>query len=82
MDLAVQYNEEVYIIEVKLIHYYDTPEEIKKEGLEQITRYRDKVDSSAPAYLIIFDRRPEAKQQNWEQRITWTIDGTITVVGC
>jgi hypothetical protein len=71
-----------YIIEIKLIRSYNTPEEIKTEGLRQITAYRDKIDSSAPAYLVLFDRRPETKQKPWEERITWTTEGAVQVLGC
>jgi hypothetical protein len=82
MDLAVEYNNQTFIIEVKLIHYYNTPEEVKEEGLEQITRYRDRIDKTAPTYLLIFDRRPENKKKSWEERIQWTTEKNITIVGC
>jgi hypothetical protein len=82
MDLYVEYNNYAYIIEIKLIHYYDTPKEIKEEGLRQIAKYRDTTDPSAPAYLVIFDRRPETKQKTWTERLSWTIEGDITVLGC
>ncbi|GHV69813.1 hypothetical protein AGMMS49928_14040 [Spirochaetia bacterium] len=82
MDLAIEYKEKIYIIEIKLIHSYDSPEEVRNEGLEQLTKYRDKIDSAAPAYLVIFDRRSETKQKSWDERLTWTIENDITVVGC
>jgi len=82
MDLAVEYNNKIYIIEIKLIHYYNTPQEIREEGLEQIIKYRDKINSSAPSYLVLFDRRPEAKEKLWEEKLTWQSERGITVVGC
>ncbi|GHV04423.1 hypothetical protein FACS189485_09790 [Spirochaetia bacterium] len=82
MDLGVEYNKRWYIIEIKLVHSYDTPEEVKEEGLRQTAMYRDKIDGAAPSYLLIFDRRPEAKQKPWDERLTWTNEGTITVAGC
>jgi hypothetical protein len=82
MDLAVEYNSRIFIIEIKLIHYYDTPEEVKEEGLKQITKYRDTIDSSAPAYLLIFDRRPDDTKKNWNDRIQWYLEDGITIVGC
>jgi hypothetical protein len=82
MDLAVEYNNSMYIIEIKLIHSYDTVEEVKEEGLRQIEKYRDKIDGNAPAFLVIFDRRSKAKQQPWDDRLTWTTENGITVVGC
>ncbi|MDR0876600.1 MAG: PD-(D/E)XK nuclease domain-containing protein [Treponema sp.] len=81
MDLGVEYNRRWYIIEIKLVHSYDTPEEVKEEGLRQTAMYRDKIDGASPAYLLIFDRRPAAKQKTWDERLTWTNENTITVVG-
>jgi hypothetical protein len=82
MDLAVEYSGKIYIIEIKLIHSYNSPAEIREEGLEQIAKYRDKIDTSAPAYLVIFDRRAGAKDRPWEERLSWGTEGGITVVGC
>jgi hypothetical protein len=82
MDIAVEYLKRWHIIEIKLVHAWDSPEEVKEEGLEQIRRYRDRVAPDAPAYLCIFDRRPEAKRKPWEERITWTTEGGVTVAGC
>ncbi|MCL2139220.1 MAG: PD-(D/E)XK nuclease domain-containing protein [Treponema sp.] len=82
MDLAVEYNKKTYIIEIKLIHSYDTPAEVREEGLEQITRYRDKIDKTAPSYLVIFDRRPEAKEKPWDEKIGWEQEGDITLLRC
>ncbi len=82
MDLLVEYEKHFYIIEIKLIHYYETLDSVKEEGLQQICRYRDKINASAPCYLVIFDRRPEARQKTWDERISWeNVDG-VTVVGC
>jgi hypothetical protein len=82
MDLAVEYQKHRYIIEIKLIHSWDSPGEVKQEGLEQVRRYRDSVDASAPAYLVLFDRRPETRQKPWEERLSWTAENTIQVLGC
>jgi hypothetical protein len=84
MDLAVEYAGKHYIIEIKIIYYYDTPAAVRAEGLEQIQRYRDKIDASAPAYLVIFDRRPKAKELSWDEKISWTADEAsgVTVLGC
>jgi hypothetical protein len=81
MDLAVEYNGRIYIIEIKLVHPYDKYEEVREEGIRQITGYRDKIDSKAPAYLAVFDRRPEARQKSWDERITWQEEAGITVLG-
>jgi hypothetical protein len=84
MDLMVEYAGKCYIIEVKIIHYYDTPDAVREEGLEQIRKYRDKMDALAPAYLVIFDRRPNAKELSWDEKISWMVDETsnVTVLGC
>jgi len=82
MDLGIEYNGHWHIIEVKLIHYYDDPQEIREEGLEQIRWYRDKLDPNAPAFLVIFDRRPGTKEKSWDERISWEQDGDVTVLGC
>jgi hypothetical protein len=82
LDLAVEYNKRWYIIEIKIIHYYDTPEMVQEEGLEQIRGYRDKIDAAAPAYLVIFDRRPETKSKPWIERLRWTQADDVTIVEC
>jgi hypothetical protein len=52
--------------------------------LEQIIEYRDKIDSAAPAWLVIFDRRPQTKDLPWDERISWEIDAEtqVTILGC
>jgi hypothetical protein len=80
MDLAVEYAGHWYIIEIKLIHSYETPNEVRKEGLEQIRPYRDKFGTGVPSYLILFDRRPETRQLPWSERIQWTKEDGITVI--
>jgi ASC-1-like (ASCH) protein len=82
MDLFIEYANKEYIIEVKLVHDYDTLKEVKEEGIEQILSYRDKFDKTIPCYLIIFDRRSEDKKLSWEQRIAWNVEGEVTVIGC
>jgi hypothetical protein len=82
MDLYIEYKEHGHIIEIKLIHPKQSMETVRAKGLEQLTRYRDTKAPSAPAYLLIFDRRPEAKDLSWEDRISWEKEGDITVLGC
>jgi len=83
MDLAVKYNEKMYIIGIKLIHSYDSPEEVLSEGIKQITGYRDKIDTNAQSYLVVFDRRPETKQKSWEERLSYkTTENGLRVLGC
>jgi hypothetical protein len=82
LDLAIEYDKHWYIIEIKLIRSHDAPEEIKAEGLRQTEQYRDRIDPAASAYLFIFDRRPQTRQLPWEERLSWTQEGTIRVVLC
>jgi len=86
MDLFIEYQGDKYIIEIKLIHSWDSREETREEGLRQITMYRDKIDANAPAYLMIFDRRDSSKSLSWNEKIYWQEEavsgGTVTVVGC
>jgi hypothetical protein len=82
MDLFIEYQGENYIIEIKLIHSNDSPKEIREEGLRQVDTYRNKIDSNAPAYLMLFDRRAEAKLKPWDERISCTTENGITVLEC
>jgi hypothetical protein len=81
-NLYVEYGGSGFIIEIKLVHDYNDPVVVLEEGLEQITRYRDKMGGDAPAYLVIFDRREPAKKAPWNERISWTQTSGITVIGC
>jgi hypothetical protein len=82
MDLGIEYNNQWYIIEIKLVHHHDGPQTVREEGLEQIRKYRDRVAPDAPAYLLIFDRRPQTKEKSWNERISWEQDVDVTVLGC
>ncbi|MDR1148734.1 MAG: PD-(D/E)XK nuclease domain-containing protein, partial [Spirochaetaceae bacterium] len=82
VDLAIEYAKQWHIIEIKLLRAHDSPEEILAEGLAQISRYRDRIAPQAPAYLFIFDRRPETRKKPWDERISWKMEGTVRVVGC
>jgi hypothetical protein len=81
-DLAIEYGKQWYIIEIKLLRGHDSPDEILANGLAQISRYRDRIAPQAPAYLFIFDRRPETRKKPWDERITWNMEGTVRVAGC
>jgi hypothetical protein len=82
MDLYVEYNRGRYIVEVKLVQEKQGLEPVKAKGLSQIRKYRDTRAPGAPAYLVIFDRRRKSKELTWEERLSWTNDGDITVVEC
>ena len=82
MDLCIEYNRYRYIIEIKLIHWYQTPDTVRKKGLEQIRSYRNRFTPDTPAWLVIFDRRKKEDKKPWDERITWEQDGEITVLGC
>ena len=82
MDLGIEYKGHWNIIEIKLIHSYDSTQTIREEGLEQIRGYRETHAPGAPVYLVIFDRRPKTKEKSWDERISWEQDGDVTVLGC
>jgi hypothetical protein len=82
MDLSIEYEKHRYIIEMKLLRSYHSPEAFRKKGIEQVLKYRDKFGSQTPTYLIIFDRRPESKSKSWDDRISWEQEGDVTVLGC
>jgi hypothetical protein len=82
MDLYIEYKGYCYIIEIKLVHPKQAVETVRAKGLEQIAKYRDTKARLAPAYLLVFDRRPEAKDLSWDDRISWKKEGNITVLGC
>ncbi|MDR1343557.1 MAG: hypothetical protein LBK18_09950, partial [Prevotellaceae bacterium] len=69
---------------IKIVYTHDSPATVREEGLVQICKYRDRIDASAPAWLVIFDRRPKAKELTWDERITWEVDTAtgVTVLGC
>ena len=89
MDLAVEYKGEWNIIEIKLWRAKRTLEQVKAEGLKQVTRYRDTFvppvgyhKHITGVYLVIFDRRPEDEKPPWDERISREQDGDVTVVKC
>ncbi|MDR1719220.1 MAG: PD-(D/E)XK nuclease domain-containing protein [Dysgonamonadaceae bacterium] len=80
MDLEIEYHGQHFIIEIKIVHDYETRQAVQEEGLEQIRAYRDAVNPSAPAYLVIFDRRTKTKEKSWDDRIGWEEIDDVTVV--
>jgi hypothetical protein len=82
MDLLVEYNEKKYVIEIKLVYEKQSSDTVKERGLEQIVKYRDTKAPNAPAYLVIFDRRDEAKEKNWDVRLSWKNENGITIIEC
>ncbi|MDR3366118.1 MAG: PD-(D/E)XK nuclease domain-containing protein, partial [Prevotellaceae bacterium] len=88
MDLALLYKGKRHIIEVKLLRSRQSLEKVRELGVQQILRYRDRfsppLGGGAPpgCYLLIFDRRPEAAQRSWSERLRWSQEGEVTVVEC
>ena len=82
MDLRIEYEGFLYIIEIKLLRSYHSPDAFRKTGLEQVVKYRDKYGVQTPTYLIIFDRRPESKTKSWEERLSWEYEDEVAVLGC
>ena len=65
---------------ISLSNYYETFDDVREEGLEQIHAYRDKFSPAPPSYLLIFDRRPEARQRAWSERLSCKQEGEITIL--
>jgi hypothetical protein len=91
MDLAVFYGGFWSIIEIKLVRAGDSYETTVEEGLSQIDRYRDHIDSAAPACLVVFDRTASGRAKPWSERLTRQVfpaplsdnpDRVVSVFGC
>ncbi|MDR2813983.1 MAG: PD-(D/E)XK nuclease domain-containing protein [Prevotellaceae bacterium] len=90
MDLAVEYMGRWDIIEVKLRRKGQSIDKVKETGIQQILRYRNSfspplcANAAAPThcYLVVFDRRPEAAQIPWSDRLKWSNEGEVTIVEC
>jgi hypothetical protein len=82
MDMMVEYKDKSNIIEIKILRDYESAKVTEEEGIGQILSYRDKFEKTIPCYLVIFDRRSEGKKLPWEQRISWRVEGEVTIVGC
>jgi len=80
VDLALEWNTRWYVVEIKLVHPQDGREGTIEEGLRQTAAYRDRI-GAIEAYLMLFDRRPEARTKPWEERLTWETRAGITIVG-
>ncbi|MDR3284044.1 MAG: PD-(D/E)XK nuclease domain-containing protein [Treponema sp.] len=80
MDLAVYYKGAWNIIEIKLLRKNKIFAAVKDEGVRQVLQYRERIDPTAPCYLVIFDRRPD--KPDWAERVTWEQAAAVTVVGC
>jgi hypothetical protein len=85
MDIAILFGGIWSIIEIKLVHPGDGRDAAVEEGLKQICRYRDLIDSKAQAFLVVFDRTPAGRALPWDSRITWESrnieSGTVNVIG-
>jgi hypothetical protein len=82
MDIFVEYGLKKFILEIKLLRDDQTVGEVETAGIKQILSYRDKFGKTIPCYLIIFDRRGDGKKLSWEQRVSWRVEGEVTIVGC
>ncbi len=84
VDLALLFGGHWSVIEVKLVNRRGRSRTVE-EGLKQVIRYRDSIDRSADAWLVVFDRTPAGRALPWAERLTWEAlaceGGTVTVVG-
>lgn len=70
IDLLLEFGGRKQVIEIKLVHPHESRETIAEEGLEQLARYADRV-GAAERYLVLFDRRVEARKKPWSERLSW-----------
>jgi hypothetical protein len=90
IDLAIEYRGEWNIIEIKLLRKGQSFETVRIQGIAQILRYHDTFKPGCgPAngpvkgcYLVIFDRRPEARELPWNERLSWDMENMVTIVKC
>jgi hypothetical protein len=73
------------MIDARETHLDALGERLRDPAIKRVV-YRNNIDASAPAYLVIFDRRPKAKELSWDERISWSEDQAsgvtvVTVVG-
>jgi hypothetical protein len=84
VDLALLFGGHWSVIEVKLVNRRGRSRTVE-EGLKQVIRYRDSIDRSADAWLVVFDRTPAGRALPWAERLTWEAlaceGGTVMVVG-
>ena len=79
LDLAVLFNKQWYLIEIKTIRDHDAVETIRRKGLEQVQRYRDRFTNVKATILTIFDRREKSKELPWDEKIRQETDGDVNI---
>jgi hypothetical protein len=87
MDLGVEYKGKWEVIEVKLWRDGQSYEKLKESGIKQVKNYKESLSAKrrgaeAGCYLIIFDRRVEAEKLPWSEKLKWSKEEDVTVVGC
>jgi hypothetical protein len=87
MDLGVEYKGKWEVIEVKLWRDGQSYEKLKESGIKQVKSYKESLSAKrrgadAGCYLIIFDRRAEAEKLPWSEKLKWSKEEDVTVVGC
>jgi hypothetical protein len=72
MDLAIEYKGAWNIIEIKLLRKKQSFETVREAGIKQILQYRERIDPTAPCYLVIFDRRVATPSTGDLEKSGWT----------
>ena len=57
----MEYKEKIVIVKIAVKEYQKEENKLYSIDLAEIAKYRNSIDGTALAYLVIFDRRPEAK---------------------
>jgi hypothetical protein len=79
LDLMVEFAGEIHAIEIKLVHPADGWATTLEQGLQQLARYADRLQATTRT-LVIFDRRPEAREKSWEERLSLEQIGEVLVL--
>ena len=79
LDLAVLFNKQWYLIEIKTIRDHDVVETVRRKGLEQVRRYRERFTNVKATILTIFDRREKSKDLSWDEKIRQETDGDVAI---
>ncbi len=86
MDLFVEYADQGFVIEIKLVRAKKGRESTLAEALEQVAGYRASVGGpQTPTYIVLFNRTPAGRKLSWSKRTSWKTlqpaSGLVTVVG-
>lgn len=85
VDMMIEFGDKLHIIEIKLVHPKAGRQMTVEQGLEQLSRYSDRLNADE-CCLVVFDRRMEWRKKTWEERLSMETaeygNRSITVAWC